>query len=232
MPEQPPQSEAEPTRRERVRTATREEIKALAREQMAASGTAALALNAIAKQMGMVPSALYRYYPDRDALLTALLLDSFASLATAVRSADQGADFAERLLATASAYRAWALANPVDFQLVFGNPIPGYQGPVAETGPAMQRVFGVFLDILHAAAQANTLVPLAAFQPALICQPPESDPFAIYPPAVMHAGLVGWSTMHGVTSLEVFGHLRHSLTDGEAFFRGHMREYLRSIGLI
>lgn len=220
-----------PSRRERVREATREEIKALAREQMATSGTAALALNAIARAMGMVPSALYRYYPDRNALITALILDAFASLASALQSADAGPSYGARMLSAARVYRCWALANPVDFQLVFGNPIPEYHAPPEQTAPAMQRVFGVFLDIINEAHAAGVLRPVPAFRPALLAPCAPNDPFSVYPPPVMYSGLTGWAAMHGVVALELFGHMRHSVADPAAFYDGHIRDYIAAIGL-
>lgn len=220
-----------PTRRERVREATREEIKALARQQMAASGTASLAMNAIARAMGMVPSALYRYFPDRDALITALIVDAFEDLSATLRAADAGPGFGARLHAAAKAYRRWALDHPVDFQLVFGNPIPDYHAPVEQTGPAMQRVFAVFLDILNAAHAAGRLRPVAAFSPAVLAACDPDDMFSIYPPPVMYSGLEGWAAMHGVVTLELFGHLTHAVQDGEAFYSGHMLGYLATLGL-
>lgn len=221
-------------RRERMREMAREEIKVLARQQMAASGTAALALNAIAREMGIVPSALYRYYPDRDALITALIVDAFESLATALRAADAlppTTAYGARLLAAALSYRRWGLDNPIDFQLVFGNPIPEYHAPTQQTGPAMQRVFGVFLDILQAANDSGVLQPLPNYQSAALAVCTPENPFSIYHPMVMYNGLAGWTTMHGMTTLELFGHLSHSLADPEIFYAGQMLAYLSNIGL-
>lgn len=220
-----------PSRRERVREATREEIKALAREQMATSGTASLALNAIARAMGLVPSALYRYYPDREALITALIVDAFEQLAVTLRAADAGTSHGARLLAAAHAYRRWALANPVDFQLVFGNPIPGYHAPAEQTGPAMQRVFAVFLDIIDEAHAAGRLRPVPAFRPAVLADCGPDHLLSRYPAPVMYSGLEGWATMHGVVALELFGHLRHAVADHTAFYEGHMLSYLAAVGL-
>lgn len=222
------------SRRERVREATREEIKSLARRQMAANGTAALALNAIAREMEMVPSALYRYYPDRDALITALLVDAFEGLALALQEAVADlpqAPYATRLMAAAHVYRSWALEHPIDFQLIFGNPIPGYQAPLQQTGPAMQRVFGVFLDVLQSAHRAGQLqaVSSAALESLAVCHP--GDFFSAYDPTVMYAGLVGWTTMHGMVMLELFGHLQSALAAPSAFYTARMQSYLAAFGL-
>ena len=222
------------SRRERMHEATREEIKAVASRQMAESGTASLSLTAIARAMELVPSALYRYFPDRDALITALLLDAFEHLAEALRAADASAPpthYGERLMAAAMVYRSWSLANPIAFQLVFGNPIPGYDAPLELTGPAMQRVFGVFLGTRQEALDAGKLRPVADFQAESLCPPQPGKSFGHYAPPVMYSGLAGWTVMHGVVTLELFGFLAHSMQDVEAFYRGRMGLYLASMGL-
>jgi AcrR family transcriptional regulator len=222
------------TRRERQREATREEIKALARRQMADSGTASLSLTGIARAMELVPSALYRYYPDRDALITALILDAFESLALALRQASAipaPDEYGERLLQASLAYRRWGLDNPIDFQLIFGNPIPGYTAPLQLTGEAMQRVFGTFLDIIEQAHEAGVLRPVSDVRPETLAPCPPDDAFAGYTPPVMYTGLSGWAILHGAVTLELFGFLTHSLADPEAFFRGHMIRHCIEIGL-
>jgi AcrR family transcriptional regulator len=223
------------SRRERMREATREEIKAVASRQMAESGTASLSLTAIARAMELVPSALYRYYPDRDALITALILDAFEDLAGALHSAERAvptSDFRGRLHAASSVYRSWSLAHPIEFQLVFGNPIPGYEAPVELTGPAMANVFGVFMDVLQAAYAAGKLRPVPDFQPeAMLLPSPADQHFMPYSPPVMYSGLAGWTTMHGVVTLELFGFLPHTVGDRERFYKGRMDVYMASIGL-
>jgi AcrR family transcriptional regulator len=125
--------------RESQRQDTREEIKAFARQQMAAEGTAALSLRAIARDMEMTAPALYRYFPSREDLITALIVDAFNALADALEAADAAPtqqDYGSRLRAVLMAYRGWALEHPTDFQLIYGNPIPGYSAPRELTVPA------------------------------------------------------------------------------------------------
>jgi AcrR family transcriptional regulator len=221
------------SRRERLREATREEIKGLARRQMAESGTASLSLTAIARAMELVPSALYRYYPDRDALITALILDAFEGLAAALGQSDDGppaAAYGERMMQASLAYRRWALDHPMDFQLIFGNPIPGYVAPAEITGPAMQRVFGIFLDDLQQAHEAGALRPVRDFRAATLAACEPGDPFGRYAPPVMYTGLASWSILHGLVTLELFGFL--TLADPDAFFRGRMEQHCLEIGLL
>ena len=116
------------SRRDRMRDLTIAEIKATARQQMAESGTAGVSLSAIARAMELSAPALYRYFASRDDLVTALIVDAFNDLADddpGGRSRLWRPAYADRLLACL-AYREWAIAHPVDFQLIYGNPIPGY----------------------------------------------------------------------------------------------------------
>lgn len=219
------------SRRERLRESAREEIKALARAQLAASGGASLQLNTIARAMGMVPSAIYRYYADRDALLTALIIEAFEGLAASLRAAVAAAPagrLGAQMLAAALDYRRWAIAHPVDFQLIFGAPIPGYVAPPEQTGPAGRAVFGVFLDILQAAHAAGRLGQPPHYQPAALAPCPPDDAYA---PLVMYTGIIGWTKMHGVIMLELVGHLKPAMLDGEQFYRAEMLTYLDLIGL-
>jgi AcrR family transcriptional regulator len=226
--------DSKPTsRRERLRASARDEIKSLAQQQMAESGSASLQLNAIARAMGMVPSAIYRYYADRDALITALIVDAYDALAASLRADVAAAPTspAARLLAAAICYRRWALAHPVDYQLIFGNPIPGYVGPPEQTGAAGKAVFGIFLSILEDAHTAGALRPPPHYSPdALAICPPENY-FARFAPSVTYAGIGCWAKMHGMVELELVGHLQMSLIDVDRFYRAEMASAIELIGL-
>jgi AcrR family transcriptional regulator len=91
----------------------------VALRQLAEGGPAAVAINAIARELGVSGPALYRYFKNRDALLTALVLDAYDDLAGALAGQDS-------LEALAHAYRAWALAQPHRYRLLFSAPLPGY----------------------------------------------------------------------------------------------------------
>jgi AcrR family transcriptional regulator len=225
------------SRRERVRDNTREEIKTLARQQMATSGTAALSLGAIARAMEMVPSALYRYYASRDELITALIVDAFDALGQAAAEADAQAAasaYGARMLATTLAYRAWAIENPTDFLLIFGTPIPGYHAPPEPTNAAVRHAFSVFLRILQAAYVAGELRPppeherQAAHQSVDRPIPDADQPIA---PVVNYTGMACWGHMHGLVMLEVTQHLQPGIADTAAFYRAEMIATLQAIGL-
>src|SRR5689334_6455211 len=123
------------TPRERARAETLAQIKRLALDQLATTGAGELSLRAIARELNLVSSAIYRYYPSRDELITALLIDAYADLlAEAARTDRRGAR--RRWADTADALRRWARAEPHRFALIYGTPIPGYRAPADTVAPA------------------------------------------------------------------------------------------------
>ena len=124
--------------RARVRAEMTEEIKAVARRHLATDG-ANLSLRAVARDMGMASSAVYRYFASRDDLLTALIIEAYDSVGEAAEqaaAAAASAGFADQLVAVGHAVREWALAEPHQWALIYGSPVPGYQAPQDTIGPA------------------------------------------------------------------------------------------------
>ncbi|MFF4980687.1 TetR/AcrR family transcriptional regulator [Streptomyces sp. NPDC001046] len=187
------------TPRERYRAQVRAEIKQRAWEQIATAGASALSLNAIAKQMGMSGPALYRYFGGRDELITALVRDAYRSLADTIgaAAADGGAD----VTVLAQALRAWALADPQRYFLVYGTPIPGYHAPDDITAIASE----IMAHLLDACAEAPADGPETGFAAHLA---DHRDWAADHPapPAVLHRALTFWTRLHGALSLELAGH--------------------------
>jgi AcrR family transcriptional regulator len=154
------------TARERARAELTREIKEEARRQLAASGADGLSLRAVARELGMVSSALYRYYPSRDDLLTALIIDAYDVLGEAAERAiagtvltagtgpAAGAGLArERWIAACHAVRGWARSNPHEYALIYGSPVPGYRAPEATIAPAARvplALIGIVRDALSA----------------------------------------------------------------------------------
>src|SRR3954451_1809568 len=126
------------TARALARAALTEEIKATARRQLAEVGAPALSLRAVARELGMVSSAVYRYFPSRDDLLTALIVDAYDAVGTAAEEAMAGAagGIEQRWLVLARTLRRWAIDHPHDYALVYGSPVPGYRAPEGTIGPA------------------------------------------------------------------------------------------------
>lgn len=212
-----------PTRRDRLRAETLSEIKAAALHQLREVGAAQLSLRAVATSLGMSPAGLYRYFDNRDALLTALITDAFDRLADAVeraRDADPDADVPDRLLAALRAYREWAVAHPQEFALVYGTPVPGYAAP--EDGPtsvATRRVGGAFVPLFVQAWREGRLrtPDEVAPDPALARFAAAAHPDL---PLTAAAVLFGaWTRLHGLVAHEAFGHL-HWLGPGT----GHLAE--------
>src|SRR3954451_18911261 len=137
------------TARALARAALTEEIKATARRQVAEVGAPALSLRAVARELGMVSSAVYRYFPSRDELLTALIVDAFDAVGVAAEEAieRQPNRVLPRWMATARAIRQWALDNQHDYALGDGSPVPGYRPPWDTVTPAA-RVSLVALKIV------------------------------------------------------------------------------------
>ncbi|MDO8391370.1 MAG: TetR/AcrR family transcriptional regulator [Actinomycetota bacterium] len=205
--------------RERARAEVVAEIVRLARVQVAESGAAALSLRAIARDLGMVSSAVYRYFASRDELLTRLIIDSYDRLGVAAQAADDAVrrrgDFAARWRAIAAGIRQWAVDNPAEYALLFGTPVPGYAAPLDTIGPA-SRYTGVLLALL-ADVQAGGRVPSDAA--ANLPQQLLVDVAALcgrldlaIDDDLLAAGMVAWANVMGAISLELFGHL-HNVID-------------------
>ncbi len=219
------------TRRERQREATRDEIKSIARQQMAETGTAGLSLREIAREMGLTVTALYRYYDNRDALITALIVDAFTALAEALETArDQSAQHspAEALQAVLWTYRAWAVQHPTDFILIYGNPIPHYAAPPEITVPLVVRGFAVIVGLVEAAMQAGEIRRAVRVPPPVGAHLQQLIDAGGYPVslAAMQLGIVGWTRLHGIIMLELFNHLGPSVGDVDEFYRQQMHELL------
>jgi AcrR family transcriptional regulator len=214
------------SRRERLRRQTIEEARRIALRQLAEVGTGGISLNAIAREMGMTGPALYRYIPSREALLTDLVLDAYRDLGDAIwddLDATAGQDPASRLRSQAWALRAWTLANPHRYMLIFGTPVPGYHAPVERTQPAAQRVMEASLALLAEVVPAEwsaSTDPLDAELEAWAAQagiPP-------MPGALLRQALYGWTRLHGILSLEIEGHFGMGLPDPELLYRAEVEE--------
>jgi AcrR family transcriptional regulator len=226
------------TARERVRRELTIEIKAVALAQLASSGGAALSLRAIAREMGMASSALFRYFRSRDALLTALIIDSYSSLAEAAETAEvrvHQQSIEDRWMAICRGVRNWAVAHPHEYALIFGSPIPGYAAPPGTVGPAT-RVPLLLGDLLGdlVKEQSDTVgvkpEPPAAVRRAI--EPVRS----VMPEAItadlMVRGLMAWTYLFGAVSFEVFGHRHNVIADDDAFFDYEVRRMATMVGLV
>ena len=230
------------TARERARTELTAEITRAARAQLAEHGAAALSLRAVARELGMVSSAVYRYFPSRDDLLTALIMDAYSSLADAGAAAQarvSRTDHRRRWLAACRAVRRWAVEHPHEYALIYGSPVPGYLAPKETIEPAA-RVMLLFVDVVRAAASARAIVVASSGLPARRPIPGRlqrqlqavTAEFATgVPEDVLARTFFGFSQLLGMISLELYGHFVGSLDPADPFFEHALATTADLIGL-
>lgn len=230
--------------RARAREQMTNEILDVAKEHLAEQGATGLSLRAVARDVGMVSSALYRYFDSRDALLTALIVDAYNSLGQSVEQAESAVardDLTGRWRTIALAVRAWALDQPHLYALVYGSPVPGYAAPLDTTGPAT-RVTALLGDLLRAAAAQNQGILEEVSGPD--SSPPlDPDTRTAVAPLLDYLGdsvdehlairgVLAWAAMFGLVSFELFGQLHNVVdpTGREGFFRAEVDRLGQMVG--
>lgn len=212
------------TPRERARAQTMDDILDIGRRHLAVHGAAGLSLRAVARDLGVVSSAVYRYVKNRDELLTLLVVDGYTALGDAVDGALASVaadDPAAQFRTLGRAVREWALAEPARYGLLFGSPVPGYEAPAEQTtGPGTRVVVQLvrILDGAHRLQAAGTgpfgAVPPAGASPAGAgVSAALGDSFAAIrsemgislPNATLARGVMVWAALFGMVSFEVFG---------------------------
>lgn len=219
------------TARARARAELTREITTAARRQLAEVGAAALSLRAVSRELGMASSALYRYFPSRDDLLTALIVDAYDAVGAAAEDADAAAaahGTTERWLAVATAIRRWAADNTHEYALIYGSPVPGYQAPQGTIPPA-ERVSRVMLRLVREGVDAGEITA-GHGDPPPVPAAVRADFGRIaalvgieLPADVVGRALLVWTNLFGTLSFELFGHLRNGVIDHDAFFAHQMR---------
>lgn len=224
-------SELTTSRRARLRAEAAAEIKSVALRALTENGPGGISLRAIARDMGMTAGAIYSYFETRDALITALMIDIHNSLADAELAAFSAApahDPGAQLLAIAAAYRDWAVANTAEFQLIYGDPIPGYRMPA--DGPAREaahRACVLLTNIValgwEAAAptEPSGTVAWTDLDPVLAAEIQETHPGL--PPEAPALSIRLWARIHGLVTLEIYGHLNNLTPRPAVVFAADMR---------
>jgi AcrR family transcriptional regulator len=214
-----------------------DEIKAIARRHLATDGSN-LSLRAVARDMGMVSSALYRYFASRDDLLTALIIDAYNALGDAVEASDAAvtdrADLRGRWLGICHGVRRWALANPAEYALIFGSPVPGYAAPT-DTTVAAARTPVALMRILADGVSGGALVDPG---PSELPDEVRADfvhlrdsTFPGLPEALLARGFTGWTHLFGAVSFELFGQFNNVIEAREATFDYQMRKMAELVGV-
>ncbi|MFN3217296.1 MAG: TetR/AcrR family transcriptional regulator [Acidimicrobiales bacterium] len=251
-PDETPPDETAPTKtqrgiRARVRDELTREIKRSARDQLATAGADALSLRAIARDLDMASSAIYRYFASRDDLLTALIIDAYDTVGALVETAEAAVardDHLGRWRTIGTTLRTWAKENPHEYALIYGSPVPGYVAPADTIGPAT-RIPAVMLGLLADVHAAGTEPATGGgdpepgdadgdlgFDEATLAELRAIGAFAEadLPPLVVLDGLRAWGEVFGLLSLELFGHFANVITDMDAFFDNALERSGRAIG--
>ncbi|MBN3931346.1 TetR/AcrR family transcriptional regulator [Streptomyces verrucosisporus] len=227
--------------RERARAEITAAIKEEARRQLAEEGAARLSLRAVARELGMVSSALYRYFPSRDDLLTALIIDAYDAIGStaerALAAADRDAPVA-RWRAVCRAVRQWALARPHEYALIYGSPVPGYSAPRSTVAPA-SRVGLALIVVVRDARAAGALGEPAdgACAPAVPGPVTEdadrlTELLGLDLPAPVTARLIAaWAQLFGLIGFEVFGQFNQLVNAREEFFDHAVTRLAAAVGL-
>ena len=224
------------TPRAQARLDTIEQIKEIARGHLAEDGPN-LSLRAVARDLGVVSSAVYRYFASRDELLTALILDAYTALADYVETAEAAVprrDLAGRWAAIGRGAREWALDNQHEYALLYGSPVPGYEAPEDTIEPA-NRPVALALQILRDGLERGALETPSDRLP----KPVRADldgigelaGFEDVPATLLGRAMSMWALLFGTISFELFGRLTNGVTDYDAYFEHQLKVMTRYLGL-
>lgn len=238
-----------PSRRDRVRAATTQEIIQTARKLLVQDGPEAVSLRAIARDMGMTAPALYRYFGSHEELLRHVVADIFTELASHVRAAvhavnlDSGADpsevMAAKLIAGCREFRAWTLTHVPEFSMIFGSPLPGLEylhEVVRDPGVDCGYQFGqVFLDLFgelyrkrpFSIPSDDEIDPALRVQLSRYRELTRTD----LPLGALQTFLRCWVLLYGTVSLEAFGHMKFALDDASPMFELTLSDMAPMLGL-
>ena len=212
-----------PTRKKQIPN-LQEAIKETAWKQIAEYGAPALSLRAIARELKITAPAIYNYFPDRDALVTALIIDAYTSFGDSqieARDAVPASDVAERLKAIGMSYRAWAHTYPQRYQLIFGTPIPGYEAPTMDVLPSAARSLSALVSVVEQIRVSGKL-NVKSF-------PQVKDEYKVsfetwkkfggdVDMLSMSVAMVIWARVHGIVSLEIANNLPPFGTSGDELY--------------
>jgi AcrR family transcriptional regulator len=221
-----------PTRKKQIPN-LQEAIKETAWKQIAEFGAPALSLRAIARELKITAPAIYNYFPDRDALVTALIIDAYTSFGDSqieARDAVPAADLIGRMKAIGIAYRTWAHTYPQRYQLIFGTPIPGYEAPTMEVLPSAARSLHALLSVVEQVRSSGKL-NVRTF-------PPVKDEYKVsfetwkkfggdVDVLTMSVAMLIWSRVHGIVSLEIANNLPPFGANGDELYLYEMESIVR-----
>jgi AcrR family transcriptional regulator len=213
-----------PTRKKQI-PHLQEVIKEAAWSQIAREGAAALSLRAIARDLNITAPAIYNYFPDRDALVTALIIDAFTSFGDwqlKARDTVPQDDLAGRMSAIGLAYRDWAHTFPQRYQLIFGTPIPGYEGPLEKIFPSSARSLSALVSVVEGLRLVGKL-NVNTFPKVKSDYKVSFEAWKTYGGNAdilsLSVAMIIWARVHGIVSLEIQGNLPPFGPKGDALYR-------------
>ncbi|THA86691.1 TetR-like C-terminal domain-containing protein [Streptomyces sp. A0592] len=215
------------------------QVKATARQHLVKRGAPGLSLDAVARDSGLAVTAVEAVFPHRDDLLTALVVDAYDASGSAMERADRaaadaGAPAGSRLLAATRALRQWSFANPAEFTLIYGSPVPGYHAP-QDTVPPASRTPAVLAGILRSALESGELTPPRRTLPGGLLRPEAVELFGGAPEApfsdIVERGIVLWSSLIGLLVFQVFSRTHDSVLDEAAYFDHAVAVAAETVGL-
>lgn len=205
-----------------------EAIKETAWKQIAEFGAPALSLRAIARELKITAPAIYNYFRDRDALVTALIIDAYKSFGDSqleARDAVPAENLEGRMMAIGLAYRSWAHTYPQRYQLIFGTPIPGYEAPLTEVLPSSARSISALVSVVEQLRTSGRLNVKSFPQ----VKPEYKISFEMWKTYGGDADLLSlsvamiiWSRVHGIVSLEIAGNLPPFGASGDELYMYEM----------
>ncbi len=233
-------------------TPMRERILAAARTELTLVGPAALSMRAVAREVGVTVGALYRYFKNRDELLTELIVEAYESLGEAVDAgiaqvweANGEARGTSGWVAAGLAARRWGTARPHEFLLLYGTPVIGYDAPQRTIGSA-SRVIVALVGIVVAAREAGFALPAGTYAVDTSDAALAEDfarirawlvemGFAAAAPRVavedIFLTIRSWTELLGTISFEIAGHYRNSVESGRPYLEQVLRAQARALGL-
>ncbi|MFF0014491.1 TetR-like C-terminal domain-containing protein [Streptomyces sp. NPDC005374] len=203
-------------------------MKAEAISRLATRQNVDLEPSRLARDAGLDPARTEGLFPDRDSLLTALVLDAYRGMGDSAERAEAEAEKAGagrlgRWVACWVGVRDWALAHPEEYVLIWGRPVPGYDAP-PETMVAGARTVLVLIGLVRDALQDGELavdhVPEPALTKGMVRTTRELAEGLLsgLPAPVIARMLIMWTQLHGMVGFEVNGHVAGVAADPAAFF--------------
>ena len=206
-----------------------------ARRELTEHGADGLSLRAVAREVGMVSSAVYRYVPSRDDLLTALIIEAYNAIGDVVERAAAGRGApGRRFVHCCEAIRRWGGEHPHEFALLYGSPVPGYQAPQTTVTPAA-RVPVALLALVEAAYGTGALEDPAGDPPvsrvlAGQCEATRQAAGLTLPDPVLLRALAAWTGVYGFIGFELGGQLVGTFEPADAAAAYTFRAHARQIG--